>query len=418
MTDDQKSQLIGTFQLNRDEPVHSWYNYLAGYSSEFVKSYVREFGIQKNQLVFEPFAGSGTTLVACKELGIPSFGVEINPFLLFVTRTKLYWDFDIEKLGEKANKLLSSVDSLTLSRDEIEDCPYFIHKAFSRDILEKILKIQKAICLEDNQKERDFFLLGLISILRQVSNYKNWAPYPEPRKKPVVDVNVKVHLHKNIKKMIKDLESIQKQKSSSAMAEVIMHDARHLEKLLNVSFKNRKADFVLTSPPYLNNWDYGWITRIELFFTGFATTQREITSTVRNKLVKSSTYVLQNVDKEIQPLFSNGPARDKIEELQRIIGEKQARRKNPKKYTMVLTAYFNDMYMVLKGLYALMQPSASCCIVIGDSGMYATHVPTDVLLYDLGEQVGFEKKELRILRKRRATRHALDLRESVIVLQR
>ncbi|MHA1169124.1 MAG: DNA methyltransferase [Candidatus Hodarchaeales archaeon] len=411
-------ELLGTFQLNQGEPIHGWYNYLAGYSAEFVREYVLEHRVTKDDLVFDPFTGCGTTLVTCKELGIPSLGIEINPFMHFVTQTKLHWDFSISELKSVKEKIINEIVNAGSIDVDLLEIPAFISKAFSPAILQKLMIVKKTVERVENRFIRNLFLLGLITILRPVSNYKNWAPYPEPRKTPLKDVDIYSLFKSSIERMIGDIELITSKPRHSISSEVILGDARDIKTIFKEKTDADKVKFVLTSPPYLNNWDYGWITRIELFFSGHASSQKEITEKVRNKLIKSSTYILQNVKRDIEFEFSFGGIRQQLEDLCQTIENIQKTKKNPKLYTIVLKAYFNDMFKVLKGLYWIMAEGARCCIIVGDSGMYGTHVATDSLLYDLSEQVGFNKAGLRILRERRATRHPLKLRESVIILEK
>ena len=44
---------------------------------------------QKRELVFDPFCGSGTTLLACEQLGRIGFAVELDPRYVAVTLERL-----------------------------------------------------------------------------------------------------------------------------------------------------------------------------------------------------------------------------------------------------------------------------------------------------------------------------------------
>ncbi len=75
-------------------PVHRWFRYSAGFSAEWVKEIVTDFKSQKTVTLFDPFAGSGTTLLAGQECGVQAFGTEAHPFIVRVARAKLLWRED------------------------------------------------------------------------------------------------------------------------------------------------------------------------------------------------------------------------------------------------------------------------------------------------------------------------------------
>ena len=57
-----------TFVPNMSLPVHRWFRYSAGFSAEWVESVLHTAGSRDAIQVFDPFAGSATTLIAA-ELG-------------------------------------------------------------------------------------------------------------------------------------------------------------------------------------------------------------------------------------------------------------------------------------------------------------------------------------------------------------
>ena len=111
-TKDAKKSLnrtnLGTFRDSLRAPVHRWFTYPAGFSYRAVEEACQTYGIKSGMTVYDPFGGTGTTLVTAKQHGINSFGVEAHPFVQFVARTKLFWEFDFTELTSKIAALIST----------------------------------------------------------------------------------------------------------------------------------------------------------------------------------------------------------------------------------------------------------------------------------------------------------------------
>src|SRR5947209_19727693 len=80
--------------LLEDRPAHDWYRFVLSFPPHLVRQYLQRFNIRKDQLVLDPFWGTGTTLVECKKVGIPSVGVEATPMGEFASSVKVDWTPD------------------------------------------------------------------------------------------------------------------------------------------------------------------------------------------------------------------------------------------------------------------------------------------------------------------------------------
>lgn len=58
---------IGSAKDNMSSPVHNWHKFTAGFSYKFVDIILEDYK-DKDIVVYEPFAGCGTTLVECQKL--------------------------------------------------------------------------------------------------------------------------------------------------------------------------------------------------------------------------------------------------------------------------------------------------------------------------------------------------------------
>ena len=77
-TDRFNRQLV-SFQSSKTEMLHGWISYREGFSAELVERLLNEFGIAPGDSILDPFAGSCTTLLTAKMLGIDAVGVEVLP---------------------------------------------------------------------------------------------------------------------------------------------------------------------------------------------------------------------------------------------------------------------------------------------------------------------------------------------------
>src|ERR1039457_448795 len=62
-----------------DRAAHDWYRFVLSFPAHLVRTYIERFELEPKHTVLDPFCGTGTTLVECKKLGIPSHGIESNP---------------------------------------------------------------------------------------------------------------------------------------------------------------------------------------------------------------------------------------------------------------------------------------------------------------------------------------------------
>lgn len=70
-----------TFVNNMDLPVHRWFRYSAGFSAEWAEAVIRNFKAAGPLRVFDPFAGSATTLLAAEMQRVENWGLDSHPFV-------------------------------------------------------------------------------------------------------------------------------------------------------------------------------------------------------------------------------------------------------------------------------------------------------------------------------------------------
>lgn len=78
---------------------------------DHVDNFKTEIFFEENDVVLDPFLGSGTTLVQAKELGLHSVGVDISKFNCMISDAKLA-DYDIDELERAFNNVFNELNKL------------------------------------------------------------------------------------------------------------------------------------------------------------------------------------------------------------------------------------------------------------------------------------------------------------------
>ena len=421
---------IGTFQDCLRAPVHRWFRYPAGFSYRLVEMLINEFRLRQSHWILDPFVGSGTVSVVAKQKDVNSIGMEAHPFVHWVARVKCFWEFDIKRLHCKLGELLTYVScpsSAELQQQDLTEFPELLHKCFSEQNLQKLKFIRESIKSFDLlPEERDLFLLALVDTLRTATKAGAGWPYIAPSKyheKRERDAIVVFSETANM--FYHDLVGIHnKWRPVQVTCDLLLHDARQPYPLNEAS-----VDLVITSPPYLNNYDYADRTRLELYFLGWAKTWQDITTQVRERLITSSTTQVRRSEFNEEPLNDElkniapivyKELQQKIAQLSHIRHSKSGK----KSYDLMVADYFNDMLQVLKQIYRALKPNTLLVLVLGDSAPYGVHIPTDIYLGEMAVSLGFRRYTIQTLRKRgekwrsNSQRHQVTLKEVLLVLSK
>ncbi len=241
-----------TFIPNKTEPVHNWFYYKEGFSKKLVDFLIHEFDLTGP--VLDPFCGVGTTLLACKQRGLDSIGMDVSPLAVLASRVKTR-NYNLKELEKKFGEFEA------LEVQSIEKIPLDprIRKLFYREALETIWVLKTEIEKIGDSDVRDFFLLALIDTAGRAANVEKVGGSLRKTKKPNVPVK-KLFLKKALQ-MIEDLRSARMPENEP---QVILGDSR-FDRL-----EPGSVNAIITSPPYLNKIEYTKVYKLELaIFFGF-----------------------------------------------------------------------------------------------------------------------------------------------------
>ena len=160
------SRLVTPYQ-SRKTPVYRWYNLNHSYSRDLVVALIEDFNVGGGQIVFDPFCGTGTTLLAAREAGVESVGLDMMPLSAFISRGKML-KYDQDKTALDFEQIFP-VKQYDFGFETAE--PY-LQKCFPPDQLTKLLHLRYTIS-QMPDPERSFFAIALLNILKPVSLTKN-----------------------------------------------------------------------------------------------------------------------------------------------------------------------------------------------------------------------------------------------------
>lgn len=419
--------LGGTFNDSLRAPVHGWFRFPAGFSNSLVYSLLAEHrrehpGDPRRSLVLDPFAGSATTLVAAREMGFPSLGSEAHPLVQQIGAAKLDWEIAGPPLRDAIRHALRAFDAIPAPADAGAGYPDLLRRCFPDDVLADLTRARQATqdAAGDDPRLWRFLTVGLLAVLRRVSTAgtATWQ-YILPKKHRRGGPPVRQALEERWQAMATDLDKMLQRQPRPAPATILLQDARH------ATYEPGSVSLCITSPPYLNNYDYADATRLELYFLQLAHSWADITRSVRSQLIRSTTtQIVRARYPDPAPLSDDLPPTVRTTLAQTVAALAQERRRHggKKDYDIVTAEYFNDMVPIFRHVHRAMAPRGVVYLVVGDSAPYGVHVPTDDFLGAIALWTGFATCERRELRARNLKwqnrKHRVPLRESLLRLIR
>ncbi len=376
-----KSSATYTSALNFSDDLsltkQRWYRYKEGFSLGLIDSILNEYS-QKNTegVILDPFLGSGTTIIGANKFGKTGCGFEVNPFTVFLANLKTNKIKKEDIMSFTAN--YESIFKKDLSKVPEYPLPplSFANKIFNEDIRCSFMKYRNLI---DNFSEpsKSYLLLGWISILEEISNYRkagNGLKIRKSKKKKEINVhNLLLNKYKNIQEdLLKSLEY-------KSYNNIIVNDsATKMMKYLSC----KSVDGAIFSPPYANCFDYTEIYKLELRFGGFIKNKEDLKQlhkiALRSNL--NSCEIKYSHSTKLIDIFIN--------EMDESLWDKRIPR--------MLRGYFDDMFTVLDNLFNVIKDKGFCCIVVGNSTYGGVVVPTDLILAQYAQSIGFKVDKISV----------------------
>jgi adenine-specific DNA methylase len=103
---------IGSAKSNLTSPIHNWFKFTAGFSYKFVDEIIKYENLTRDSVIFDPFAGCGTTLVSAQKNGIKAVGNEAQSFMYDIIKAKLNWNVDEIIISKHLNNIINNVQKL------------------------------------------------------------------------------------------------------------------------------------------------------------------------------------------------------------------------------------------------------------------------------------------------------------------
>jgi tRNA G10 N-methylase Trm11 len=405
-----------TFVKSKGFPFQRWYPYIEGYSADFVKSLIKNFDI-KNTLVYEPFAGTGTTLFAVDDLGLSTVYSEVNPLLQFLIQTKIKVLVATETQRRKLFEKLKDIEQnlfQVLDKFEEDKSLYETYssifkgsKYFSDETLSQILKLRSYIDIVKLEDEllADALTIATLSSLLPVSYLKK-----------VGDVRFKTA--KEIEKETKLLKNILPQKISDIAEDVLdfKFSLKNKHELILANAKNigrvndLKIGAIITSPPYLNGTNYFRNTKVELWFLRYLQYENDLRF-FRDQALTSG---INDVKKEYSHI--NGLDISSKSKILKTTLTDLNQNSYDSRIPIMAKSYFEEMYRIFSDVKKHLITNAKILIDIGDSIFSGVHINTDEILIELMTELGFKLIDHKILRKRRSRNKEI-LTQSLLVFE-
>ena len=427
IADADKISTYGSFQDSLRAPIHRWFTYPAGYSYKLVEGKIREYGLDGRHWIVDPFVGTGTTSVAAKMIGVNSIGVEAHPFVFWVAQTKLHFEHDINALPRDAERIKQAARLIYREGTRCDDVwPELVYKCFDTENLSRLYALRTAILESDTTPERrDFFKVTLTATLRDVTSAGAGWPYIAPSKfaERTVQRNAFVEFEKRCTLMVNDVVATRTWEPPDSQHQLINGDARCLSEYAESS----SVDMILTSPPYLNNYDYADRTRLETYFWELYDSWGEITREVRDRLIIAATTQIRRNEMNMVRWcpgvqMASSPVHTELMDIIQRLSQLRLVKGGKKAYDLMVAGYFEDMLRVIVGAYAVLKKGSPFILVLGDSAPYGVHVRTDEIIGELAAAVGFSGYEVEVIRTRgdkwagNTQRHKVPLRESIVTI--
>jgi hypothetical protein len=373
-----------------------WYQYYAGFSSNFVQDALTISGATAGEdVVLDPWNGSGTTTDIAARNGFDSIGLDLNPVMVLVSKARTLQsnvqpsiESILEELLLRARTVDSGLDQEPLMKWLAADTASFVRSV--ETALQTILIDPKSYCslgsldsLQNVSSLAAFFYVLLFKTLKEIltpfrSSNPTWI-------KNAITPKDRLRVPR------KQLISVIRAQAVQMSRQLILDDLptrtgripnTHLDiaSSLLLPLKNNSVGLILTSPPYCTRIDYVIKTAPELALLGVG--DPAAVHELRRRMIGTPT-----ID-ETLPSPRKAWGKTCLDLVNKISKHKSHASKSY--YLKTHLQYFDGLYKSLVEIDRILVQSGECFFVVQDSYYKEAHVDLARILREMGHSIGWE----------------------------
>ena len=356
---------------------HGYYTYPAKFIPQLASRIIKE-NSHENDIVIDPFMGSGTTIIEAIVNNRIGIGTDINEIAVLLAKVKSTPIIYEQLLNEYSNlifklnfKLNGEYEKELFKAKEHIKLPERIDYWFKPHIKEKLIIILHNILSIKDKDIQDFFLITFAQILKSCSIWlqKSVKPTRDLNKK---EIDPFYKFQWQAKRMIKkhkefnDILSQNIKKNIDKYRTVKNSDARR------IPCKNEQATLIVTSPPYVTSYEYADLHQLPSLWFGFL----DELATFRKKFIGSSFRERETIE------LKSSTANQIVKKL------------GNNKKSIEVQNYFADMLESFIEMKRVLKKGGRAAIVIGNTKLKGVEILNAEVFKEQFEKIGFKTHKI------------------------
>lgn len=382
-----------THKANLKHTRYGWLRLTPAYSVHLVEDLLSTASA-KEIILLDPFCGTGTTALVCSEKGIRSHTTDINPFLLWLTKTKtqVYSRTEINNFISIAESIEQAITN-GFSKENWVPPIHQIEKWWNQDTLNILSGIFQ--CVQDAEVEHASAAIDLLKVVFcRVMIKHSHASFNHQSMSFAKQQNGSIFSHPgqdiliSWQAAVKDI-SRSAQTTILAQPDIVECDARHLTILLPHNYYTH----IITSPPYPNRMSYVRELRPYMYWLKFLHDGRQAGELDWKAIGGTWGIATSNVGKW-EPLDSRAIPYDEMSAILESI------RQQSDTLARYVHKYFYDMVAHVQDVFIVTRPGGCIHYIVGNSKFYDVLLPVEEIFASLFRNAGFCNVTVKTIRKR------------------
>ncbi|TAF65730.1 MAG: DNA methyltransferase [Cytophagales bacterium] len=361
-------------QANTKQFTHCYHNYPAMMIPQIAERILTKYGADSH-LLFDPYCGTGTSLVEANLKGINAIGTDLNPLARLIAKTKTtklnlqVLDLYLKDFNDYMFSLMFNFNNkVSIVIPQINNIDFW----FNKTVQEKLAIVKTFINKIEDENVSNFFKVAFSETVRESSftrnsEFKLFRMTAEQMQKFSPDVFglMQSKLARNHKGLKAFLE--QKQNANSQVFDFnTSNEVQHIE--------NESIDIVVTSPPYGDSRTtvaYGQFSRLANEWLDV-----ENANQIDNNLMGG------RKQKQVCS-FESQILNESLEKIA-LADEKRAKE---------VSSFYCDYQKSIENVSKTIKKGGYTCYVVGNRKVKGEVLPTDEITKDFFENQGFSHIE-------------------------